>query len=113
MTELSTYIGDRIPVGFHAPFDAGILRRHGLRLRQDWIDLAALAPVLLPERGKPGALDEWLENCGIASHARHEALGDAFATAQLLLIVLAEAQRQRVGTVEALRKLQRAARYVL
>lgn len=113
MTEFSTYMGDRIPVGFHAPFDAGILRRHGLRLRRDWIDLAALAPVLLAERGKPGALDEWLANCGIAPHARHDALGDAFATAQLLLIVLAEAQRQRVETVEALRKLQRAARYVL
>jgi len=111
--ELSAYIGDRIPVGFHAPFDAGILRRHGLHLGRDWIDLAALAPVLLRERGKPGALDEWLENCGIASHARHDALGDAFATAQLLLIVLAEAQRQRVKTVEALGKLQRAARYVL
>jgi hypothetical protein len=31
-------------------------------------------------------------------------LGDAFTTAQLLLVTLSEAKRQRVETVEALRE---------
>ena len=41
---------------------------------------------------------------GIAPRARHDALGDAFAAAQLLLVALSEAKRQRVETVEGLRE---------
>lgn len=111
--ELQAFIGDGVPVGFHAPFDATILRRHGLRLRQDWIDLAAIAPLLFPQR-KPreSSLDHWLHEFGIPAQARHDALGDAFATAQLLLIVLAQARHQGVGTVEELKKLQRGGRWL-
>ena len=108
---LKTHVGDAIPVGFHAPFDEQLLRRHGFRARQGWLDLAALAPVLFPGR-KAKALDEWLAEFGIPAHQRHDALGDAFATAQLLLVALAEAKRQRTDTVEALRAAGRAARWL-
>ena len=40
------------------------------------------------------------------------ALGDAFATAQLLLVLLNEAKRQRLDTVEALMKTERAGRWL-
>ena len=113
MHELGNFMRDGVPVAFHAPFDAGILRRHGLALRARWLDLAALAPALFPGRGRnDSTLDHWLGAFGIAPQARHEALGDAFATAQLLLIILNEAQRQRLETVEALLKTERAGRWL-
>ena len=109
--DLAQYVGDDIPVGFHTPFDEEVLRRHGFKARQPWVDLAALAPVLFPGR-KAKALDEWLAQFGIPAHQRHDALGDAFSTAQLLLVALAEARRQRTDTVEELRAAGRAARWL-
>lgn len=102
--DLGRFIDRGLPVAFHAPFDAAVLRRHGLALRAKWLDLAALAPALFPERGRPDSpLEHWLAAFGIPARARHDALGDALATAQLLLVALAAAKRQRVGSVEDLR----------
>lgn len=111
ISNLAAAVGDAIPVAFHAPFDAAVLKRHGFRARAPWHDLAVLAPVLFPGR-KAKLLDDWLTEFGIATHARHDALGDAFATAQLLLIALAEAKRQGVQTVEALRQLEGGSRWL-
>jgi DNA polymerase-3 subunit epsilon len=108
--KLVAHVDDAIPVGFHADFDATVLRRHGFARRR-WLDLAALAPALFPGR-KAKALDDWLAEFGIAVHERHDALGDAFSTAQLLLVALAEAKRQGVDTVEGLRAAQRAGRWL-
>jgi DNA polymerase-3 subunit epsilon len=113
LRELSAFLGDGIPVAFHAAFDAGILKRHGLALRRPWLDLAGLAPALFPALDrKEASLDQWLAAFGIPALSRHDALGDAFATAQLLLILLNEAKRQRLETVEALLKTERAGRWL-
>lgn len=113
MNELGIFLQAAIPVAFHAPFDAGVLRRHGLEQRAQWLDLAALAPALFPGRGRHDSpLEHWLDAFGIPPQARHDALGDAFATAQLLLIILNEAKRQRLETVEALLKTERAGRWL-
>ncbi len=110
--DLATYVGDAaLPVGFHAPFDVAVLRRHGFVTREPWLDLAALAPVFFPGR-KAKLLDDWLAEFGIAVHGRHDALGDAFLTAQLLLVMLAEAGRQGIHTVRDLRAAQRAGRWL-
>ena len=102
---LARFLGDGLPVAFHAPFDAAVLRRHGLRSRAKWLDLAALAPALFPQTGRiDSPLEHWLAAFGIPARARHDALGDAFATAQLLLVALGEARRQRVASVEGLRE---------
>lgn len=102
---LRRFVADGQPVAFHAPFDAVVLRRHGLGLRAKWLDLAALAPALFPAKGKADSpLEHWLGVFGIPARARHDALGDAFATAQLLLVALSEARRQRVESVEDLRQ---------
>jgi DNA polymerase-3 subunit epsilon len=102
---LARFLGDGLPVAFHAPFDAAVLRRHGLRTRATWLDLATLAPALFPAKGQADSpLEHWLAAFGIPPRARHDALGDAFATAQLLLVALAEARRQRVASVEGLRQ---------
>jgi DNA polymerase-3 subunit epsilon len=112
ISDLAAFIGDGVPVAFHAPFDAQILRRHGLGVRHRWLDLAQLAPALFPERRVPDTLDAWLAEFGIAPIERHSALGDAFSTAQLLLVLLADATRQGIDTLEALQGMQRAARWL-
>ena len=102
---LAGFLGDGFPVGFHAPFDAAVLRRHGLHARSKWLDLATLAPALFSAKGRADSpLEHWLGAFGIPPRARHDALGDAFATAQLRLVMLAEAKRQRVASVEGLRE---------
>ena len=70
------------------------------------VDLAVLAPALMPERrlrGKrPASLDEWLEALGIDEVDRHDALGDAYATAQLLLPLLHAARARGLTRPAAL-----------
>jgi DNA polymerase III subunit epsilon len=113
LKDFAQFAGDAYPVAFHAPFDAGILGRHGLKLGMPWLDLAGLAPALFPDRGgRDSPLEHWLAAFGVPALARHDALGDAFATAQLLLIVLAEAKRQRLASVEALLKTEGAGRWL-
>ncbi len=111
------YAGEAPIAAFHAPFDRAMLERAaragGLRWRKRWLDLAGLLPMLFPERGKIcRGLDDWLDAFSIAHAARHDALGDAFATAQLLQIALAEARRHRYGTVHELIAAGASAKWV-
>lgn len=110
----SAFVGDGVPVAFHAAFDAELLRRAlGGAAPRRWLDLAALAPALYPERAAAcRALDDWLAAFAIAPLARHDALGDAFAAAQLLLVLLAAARRQGVATLEGLQGAARARRWL-
>jgi DNA polymerase-3 subunit epsilon len=113
MAELRAYVADAVPVAFHAPFDAAVLRRHGLKLAHGWLDLATLMPAVFSDRRpRQGGLDEWLAEFGIPAQGRHDALGDAFAAAQLLLVVLARLKREGLGTVQELIKAGRDARWL-
>ncbi|MEO8145680.1 MAG: 3'-5' exonuclease [Betaproteobacteria bacterium] len=113
LREFSAFLGEGLPVAFHAPFDAEVLSRAMPGFRRAWLDLALLAPALHPGRRRENrALDDWLQEFGIDCTARHDALADAYATAQLLLVLLAEAERQGAGTVDRLRRLERAGRWI-
>ncbi len=119
LAEFADFVGDGLPVAFHAPFDEAVLRRAmtaRAKAGWTWLDLAQLAPALnpgaAPAKGTRRALDDWLAEFGIACPERHDALADAYATAQLLLVLLAEAERQGAGTVDALRRLERSGRWV-
>ena len=118
LREMAAFLGDGLPVGYHAPFDDAVLRRAmgglpGLRAPRGWLDLAQLAPALYPgAKHARRALDDWLEEFGIACPARHDALADAYATAQLLLVLLAEAERQGATTVDRMRRLERSGRWI-
>jgi DNA polymerase-3 subunit epsilon len=118
LREFSLFLGEGVPVAFHAPFDAAVLSRAmaqvpGLQTPGGWLDLARLAPVLHPgPEHAQRALDDWLKAFGIACPARHDALADAYATAQLLLVLLAQAEREGAATVGRLRRLERAGRWV-
>lgn len=112
LAELAAFIDDAIPVAFHAPFDRAVLARAFATARvkaptRRWLDLATLAPAFFPDR-KATDLDSWLAAFGIECTARHDALSDAYATAQLLLVALAKARREGVATVEALLRLARS-----
>lgn len=93
------YSGKSPLVAFHADFDRIVIDRAarsalGMRLANIWLDLAILAPAVIPEHaGSARTLDDWMRVFGLENHARHNALADALATAQLLLIVLARASR--------------------
>ncbi len=95
-------------VGFHAGFDDALLRRAmpeflGEPYERRWIDLAQLAPELMPEEARARQhLDAWLERFGIEVFGRHDAAADALATAQLLLALLPRAAERRIATVEAM-----------
>jgi DNA polymerase-3 subunit epsilon len=114
LADLLGFVGDGVPVAFHAAFDAQVLARAApRRLPRRWLDLAALAPALYPQHAAQcRALDDWLAAFGIAPLARHDALGDAFAAAQLLLVLLAAARRQGVATLEGLEAAARGRRWL-
>jgi DNA polymerase-3 subunit epsilon len=105
-------------VGFHAGFDDALIRRAmheflGEPYAPRWIDLAQLAPELLPEEARARThLDAWLERFGIEVFSRHDAVADALATAQLLLALLPRAAERRVATVDAMVSDPGAARWL-
>ncbi|MDH5536227.1 MAG: 3'-5' exonuclease [Betaproteobacteria bacterium] len=98
LTQFLAFVGKAPLVGYHAAFDNLVISRAterflGLRLQNRWLDLAVLAPALLREQApRSGSLDDWLAIYGIDNYARHDAVADALATAELLLIVLAAAR---------------------
>lgn len=102
------FIGKQPLVVFHAGLDQAMLDRDlratlGMRLPNAWIDLALLAPVLVPEGQLPRAgLDEWLAYFGLRVHVRHRAMDDALATGELFLILLKRALARGLNTVGSL-----------
>ena len=94
------FVGKCPMVGYHANFDRVVIERackkiFGVRPQNLWLDLAILAPSLCKETKPRGeGLDAWLDAYGIDNYARHDAVADALATAELFLIVLAAARRQ-------------------
>jgi DNA polymerase-3 subunit epsilon len=102
------FAGKATLVAFHAAFDRSMLDRDlretlGVRLSNAWIDLAPLAPALVPEARLPRAgLDEWLAYFSLRAHARHRAVDDAMATGELFLILLKRALAGGLDTVGSL-----------
>ena len=116
LRELAEFVDESMVAAFHAPFDRAMLSRAFARARMarpkwSWLDLATLAPAFFPGRAGQD-LDSWLSAFSIRCNARHDALGDAYATAQLLLVMLAEGRSQRVSTAEGLMRIAKSARWV-
>lgn len=107
--------GSRL-VAFRAEFDATVFRREvrdvlGLYAWPRFMDLAAILPALFPGTDND-SLDEWVAHFGLPPIGRHHAIADAYANAQLLLIVLEEARRVGVETLRDLRDVERAQRWL-
>ena len=91
------FIGDSRVVAFRAEFDATVFEREvrrqlGYRAWPRFIDLAALLPAMFPGT-ENDTLDDWVAHFGLPPIGRHHAIADAYATAQLLMIVLEAAPR--------------------
>ncbi len=105
-------------VAFHAGFDQAVLQREaraqlGLSPRLPWFDAAVIAPLLFPAAAPHcRQLDDWLAHFGIAAYARHGALADAYATAELWLVLIAAAQRENITTAHQLQRLTQARRWL-
>lgn len=103
------FIGKSPLVGYHARFDEIMIAKStctvlGERFIRHWIDLAYLAPALHPDTARDAkGLDDWADAFGIANFARHNALADALATAQLYLALCAKAGEQGLHSLRALR----------
>lgn len=109
LSEFLDFVGKAPCVAFHAGFDRLVLDRAlsaelGVRLSNPWLDLAELAPALFPHaRLVNGTLDDWLAHFHIGVQQRHDAIHDAHAAAELLLIVLARARASGIATLAQLR----------
>lgn len=89
------YVGHAPLVAYRAEFDRTVLDRAlketlGIRTMSRWIDLADLLPALYPGN-ENRTMDDWLATMGIGMIARHDALADALATAQMLQVCLVKA----------------------
>lgn len=110
---------DKAPlIAFHVDFDETMIRRAlseylGLSFKHPWLDLAYVMPGLNPPLAhKYRALDDWVGYFGIRIDARHNALADALATAQLLQVAHAQALDKNIATIAGLRDLEKAQRWV-
>lgn len=112
------YLGKDPLVAFHVTFDETMIRRAmrdhlGLSFRHPWLDLAYVMPALNPPLARRyRALDDWIGHFGIRIDARHNALADALATAQLLQLAHAQAGRKGISDYAGLRDLEKAQRWV-
>jgi DNA polymerase-3 subunit epsilon len=106
------YAGLSPLVAFRADFDRTMLEREldavlGLRTHNLWIDLAKLMPALYPGNDCR-TMDDWLAHLRVPTLARHDALADAFATAQMFLVSLAAADRVGMDCPAKLDEMQNA-----
>ena len=73
------------------------------------LDLAELAACVLPDwRGRRLGLDDCLKYCGLPVSDRHDALGDALVSAQLMQLLIGRAQQKGILTIGQARRLMQS-----
>ena len=108
------YLGKSPLVAFHVDFDETMIKRAmrqylGLSFKHPWLDLAYVLPALYPDlMRRHHSLDDWAGYFDIRNDDRHNALADALATSQLLLVAIAQARRShQKKSYDGLRILER------
>jgi len=110
------YLGRDPLVAFHVEFDQTMIGRAirqylGFKLKHPWADLAYVAPALHPELARRcRSLDHWMTHFGIGNYARHSALADAVATAELLLALRQKLELRQASSFQGLRDMERERR---
>jgi DNA polymerase-3 subunit epsilon len=111
------YLGKDPLVAFHVKFDETMIRRAmrqylGISFKLLWLDLAYVMPALFPDlMHSHRGLDDWSSHFKIRNEDRHNAVADALATAQLLLVAINMVRQTRDSGYEGLRSLERNYRY--
>lgn len=112
------FLGSSPLVAFHVAFDETMIRRAlrdylGFNFRHPWLDLAYVMPGLYPPLAdRLRSLDDWISRFNISIDSRHNALADAMATAQLLLVACARARNASIPDFAGLSDLEKAQRWV-
>lgn len=112
------YLGKAPLIAFHVTFDQTMIKRAlqeylGLEFKHTWLDLAYAVPALYPEKARHyHALDDWIGYFGIQNFARHSALADSLATAQLFQVACAKAINKDIHQFGGLLELEKAQRYI-
>jgi DNA polymerase III subunit epsilon len=106
------YVGRAPLVAFRAEFDRTMLDRAlketlGVATQSAWIDLAKVLPALYPSNDCR-TMDDWLTMMCIRKLARHDALADALATAQMMQVALHAAERVDMTCPQHLIEMQKA-----
>lgn len=107
------YLGKSQLVAFHVAFDETMIRRAirqylGFSFRHTWLDLAYVMPALNRSlMGSHRVLDDWIGRFNIRIEARHNALADALATAQLFQIATTQARTKNINDFEGLYDLEK------
>lgn len=118
LLDFAEYAASGPYVAFHAGFDRTALqiamqKELGWSFPGRWLDAAVIAPLLFPRLASVcRSLDDWLEALSIQNYARHSAVADAAATAQLWLILLDAATRQNLTTLKSLEALAHARKWL-
>lgn len=97
------FVQDSPLLAFHAPYDQQLLTRElrerlQYRLHHRFVDVADVAPLLTGEGAKESTLDDWLNYFNIPLLQRHDAWGDAYATAKMVLQLFSLARQQGLLT---------------
>jgi DNA polymerase-3 subunit epsilon len=112
------FVGKDPLVAFHVTFDETMISRAfrqylNHRFKHPWLDLAYVMPAQHPELMQTHrTLDDWGHRFHISNEYRHNAAADALATAQLLLVAMADAKRcgyNSYGTLRDIEQLYRSA----
>jgi DNA polymerase III subunit epsilon len=110
------FVGRDPLIAFHVAFDQAMIGRAirdhlGFRLQHAWADLAYVAPALFPELARRcRSLDHWMTHFGIGNYARHSALADAVATAELMLALKPALESRAATSFQGLRDMERERR---
>jgi DNA polymerase III subunit epsilon len=106
------YVGRCPLVAFRAEFVQSMLARSlkehlHTASQSPWLDLAELLPALYPSNENK-TMDDWLAAMNIHILARHDALADALATAQMLQVCLRQAETLEMTCPAHLLEMQKA-----
>lgn len=92
VARFAEFAHDSILVGHHLGFDLGFLTpaatRAGIELEPLTLDTMLLSAVLADDANARNGLDAVCERLGITVYGRHTALGDALATAEVLVAMM-------------------------
>lgn len=112
------YLGKSPLVAYHALFDQTMIEHAmsdhlGLSFEQTWIDLAWVMPDIFREAiAEQVDLDDWLTLFGIENIQRHNAVSDAYATAQLLQVAIARGSQRNALSPASFVQIEKSRRWM-
>ena len=112
------FVGKAPLVAYHAFFDQAMIEKAmleflGFKPEQSWIDLAWVLPDFFEYRSEARTpLDDWLRFLGIGNILRHNAVSDAYATAQLMQVAIARGVQKGAATPASFLKIEKARRWM-